>query len=491
MLGTVLVIFLSFLLLLWWRSRPRNPPPSPGLALPIVGHMYLFKENPTDQIETWRKRLGNIYTIQMGTFRCVMLNGYDLISEILLKHHESLLGRPDMFLHKEIFEYAGIVSLGGNKWKEQRSFLQSTLRALGMGRNIMAERIQGEADYLLTTIDAAQSQALEISNLVTVCVTNVLCGVIFSKRFNQGDETILQWLKSVSRLFEVLGSSAALNFFPFLKYMPGDMFKFNEVKSIIKNLKETIWGWVDKDHRVINLSDQGFDDVSHAFLTEIERKKRDAIASTTIDEANMLASMLALFNAGIETTVNTIIFAVLYMVNFPHLQDQLFREIEDVVGLDRSPSISDKSNLKLLSAFIMETQRFANVVPLGQHRLATKDIHLGGYTISQGTSVIVNFDSILRDESVWGDPDIFRPDRFLDADGSVIVKKELIPFGIGRRNCVGEALASMELFLFLAALVQKFEFLPEKDGELPTMVPNVRFTSVAQPFKVRAISRPK
>ncbi|GFO38655.1 cytochrome p450 2j2 [Plakobranchus ocellatus] len=491
MLGTVLVFFLSLLLLLWWRSRPRNSPPSPGLALPIVGHMYLFKENPTDQIETWRKRLGNIYSIQMGTFRCVMLNGYDLISEAFLKHHESLLERPNMFVHKEGFQYAGIASLGGDKWKEQRSFLQSTLRALGMGRNIMAERITGEADYLLTTIDAAQGQPLDISKLVTVCVTNVICGVTFSKRFNHDDEAILQWLKSVNRLFELIGSSAAVNFFPFLKYVPDDRFKFNEVKSIFENLKETIWGWVDKDHREINLSDQEFHDVSHAFLTEIERKRRDAVASTTIDEANMLASMLALFNAGTETTANTIVFAVLYMVNFPHLQDQLFREIEDVVGLDCSPSISDRNKLKLLSAFIMETQRFANVVPLSGHRLATKDIHLGGYTISQGTSVLVNFDSVLRDESTWGDPDVFRPDRFLDINGSVIVKKELIPFAIGKRNCVGEGLASMELFLFLAALVQKFEFLPEKDGELPTMVPNVGFTRTAQPFKVRAISRPK
>ncbi|GFO38661.1 cytochrome p450 2u1 [Plakobranchus ocellatus] len=396
-----------------------------------------------------------------------------------------------MFLHKEAFDYAGVVSLGGDKWKEQRSFLQSTLRALGMGRNTMAERIQGEIDYLLTNIDGAQGEPLDISNLVTVCVTNVISGVTCSKRFNQEDEAVLQWLKSVNRLFELVGSSAAVNFFPFLKYMPGDMFKFKELMSIIKNLKETVWGWVDKDHREINLSDQEFNDVSHAFLTEIERKRRDAVASTTIDEKNMVASMVELFNGGTETTANTIVSAVLYMVNFPHLQDQLFREIEDVVGLDRSPSISDKNKLKLLSAFIMETHRFAMMVPLSIHRLATKDIHLGGYTISQGTSVLVNFDSVHRDESVWGDPDIFRPDRFLDADGSVIVKKELIPFSIGRRNCVGEALASMELFLFLAALVQKFEFLPEKDGELPTMVLNDGFTRRAQPFKVRAVSRPK
>ncbi|GFO05885.1 cytochrome p450 2j2 [Plakobranchus ocellatus] len=491
MWGAVVVFVVSLIILSWWRSRPRNPPPSPGLALPIVGHLHLFKGNPIDQLHAWKKRLGNIYSIQMGPFRCVMLNGYDLISEAHLKHHESLLERPNNFSHEEIFQYSGIISLGGDKWKEQRSFLQSTLRALGMGRNIMAERIKGETDYLLTTIDAAQGEPLDISNLVMVCVTNVICGVTFSKRFNQEDKTIVYWLGFLRRLFQLLGSSAAINFFPILKYMPGDKFNYAELSSILRNMRETIWGWIDKDNRKINVSDQAFENLAQAFLTEIERKKRDGVTRTSLDEANLISSTLSLFNAGTETTTNTIVFAVLYMVNFPQMQSKLHQEMEDAVGTDRTPNISDKNKLPFLSAFIMETQRFAGVVPLGIDRLATKDIHLGGYTISQGTSVMVNLDSVLRDESAWGDPDIFRPDRFLDADGSVIVKKELIPFGIGKRNCLGEGLASMEIFLFLAALVQKFEFLPEKDDELPTMKPNVGFSRIAQPFKVRAISRLK
>ena len=43
-------------------------------------------------------RLGNIFTIQIGSFNCVMLNGYDLISEAHLTHHKSLLGRPKYFV---------------------------------------------------------------------------------------------------------------------------------------------------------------------------------------------------------------------------------------------------------------------------------------------------------------------------------------------------------------------------------------------------------
>ena len=436
-------------------------------------------------------RLGNIFTIQMGPFRCVMLNGYDLISEAHLTHHESLLGRPNNFSHEEIFDYAGIISLGGRKWKEQRAFLQSTLRSLGMGRNIMAERIRIEADYLLATIDKSQGAATDISNLVMVCVTNVISGVTFGKRFNQEDETILYWLGFVKRLFKLLGSSAEINFFPVLKYLPGDKFNYRELKSILGQMRKTILDWTEKDKRNVNISDQAFDDIVQAFLTEIERKKSEGVVDTTMDDANLLSSVLSLFNAGTETTTNTIVFAVLYMINYPEMQAKLYQEIKDVVGMDRSPDVSDKSKLKFLSAFIMETQRFAGVVPLGIDRLATSDIQLGGYTITKGTSVMVNLDSALRDVNAWGDPDVFRPDRFLDDKGSVVVKKDFLPFGIGKRNCLGEGLATMELFIFISALVQKFEFLPENEAELPTMDPDVGFSRVAKPFKIRAIPRVK
>ncbi|GFR68723.1 cytochrome P450 2J6 [Elysia marginata] len=489
MLGPVLVFLVTLVTLLWWRSRPRNAPPSPGWAMPVVGHLHLFKGNPIDQLSAWSRSLGNIFTIQMGPFRCVMLNGYDLISEACLKHHESLLERPNNFSHEEIFKYAGIISLGGRKWKEQRAFLQSTLRSLGMGRNVMAERIRVEADYLLATIEKSQGEATDISNLVMVCVTNVICGVSFSKRFDHEDDKIIQWLGFVKRLFELLGSSAVINFFPVLKYVPGDPLRYKELKSTLQKMRTTIVEWTEKEKRTVNISDEAFEDVVQAFLTEAERKKSQGVKDTSLDDANLLSSVLSFFNAGTETTANTIVFSVLYMVCFPDIQAKLYQEIEDVVGTDRAPDVSDKNKLNFLSAFIMETQRFSGVIPLAIDRLATSDIHLGGYTVTKGTSVMLNLDSMLRDEMAWGDPEVFRPDRFLDESGSVVIKKEFLPFGIGKRHCIGEGLATMELFIFISALVHKFEFFSEYEDKLPSMEPNVGFSRAAKPFKVKAIPR--
>ena len=355
----------------------------------------------------------------------------------------------------------------------------------------MAERIRIEADYLLATIDKSQGAATDISNLVMVCVTNVISGVTFGKRFSQENETIVYWLGIVKHLFKLLGSSAAINLFPAIKYLPGDRFNYRELRSVVGQMKNAILNWTEKDKRNVNVSDQGFVDIVQAFLTEIERKKSQGVANTSFDDVNLQSTLLNLFIAGSETVANTVVFAVLYMVNYPDMQGKLYQEIKDVVGMNRYPDVSDKSKLKFLSAFIMETQRFGGVIPLGLDCLATSDIQLGGYTITKGTTVMVNLDSALRDVSAWGDPDVFRPDRFLDDKGSVVAKKDFLPFGIGKRNCLGEGLATMELFIFISALVQKFKFLPENEAELPTMEPDVGFSRVAKPFKIRAITRVK
>ena len=113
-----------------------------------------------------------------------------------------------------------------------------------------------------------------------------------------------------------------------------------------------------------------------------------------------------------------------------------------------------------------------------------------GFTIPKGTALIPNLDSVLHDTNTWGsDAEKFNPDRFLDKDGNLIHKEEFIPFSIGPRMCLGEAMAKMELFLFLSFMFQRFKFVLQDPLKLPTLQPVIGFTSVPKPYTVQCVDR--
>ena len=68
------------------------------------------------------------------------------------------------------------------------------------------------------------------------------------------------------------------------------------------------------------------------------------------------------------------------------------------------------------------------------------------------------------DPDLWGDPENFRPERFLDSEGKIVKEHKLMTFSIGKRNCIGEGVAEAAIFSFLTGLIQKFKLLPVEPG---------------------------
>ena len=86
------------------------------------------------------------------------------------------------------------------------------------------------------------------------------------------------------------------------------------------------------------------------------------------------------------------------------------------------------------------------------------------------------------------DPHTYNPDRWMK-DGSFVKDDRIIPFSLGKRACLGESLARMELFLFTATFLQHFEFLPEVDGQIPPLEYEPGLLKTPVPFKVRTRER--
>lgn len=121
-------------------------------------------------------------------------------------------------------------------------------------------------------------------------------------------------------------------------------------------------------------------------------------------------------------------------------------------------------------AVINEVMRFSSMVPLAVFHSSTEDTTFRGYNIPKGTLVIPNLYATMHDPAVWGDPQVFRPERFLSEDEKTLVKHDAyMPFSTGRRVCLGMTLAQDELFLFTSSLFQRFKVGPDPSGEQLTV----------------------
>ncbi|ROL51019.1 Cytochrome P450 2J2 [Anabarilius grahami] len=207
-------------------------------------------------------------------------------------------------------------------------------------------------------------------------------------------------------------------------------------------------------------------DYIDCFLAEMEKLKDDTAAG--FDVENLCICTLDLFVAGTETTSTTLYWGLLYMIKYPEIQAKVQEEIDRVVGGSRQPSLSDKDNMPFTNAVIHEIQRIGNIIPINLVRAAVEDTQIGQYSIPKGTIVTGSLTSVLFDESEWEMPHSFNPGHFLDAEGNFRRRDAFLPFSLGKRVCLGEQLARMELFLFFSSLLQRFTFSSpaEKYGKI-------------------------
>lgn len=94
------------------------------------------------------------------------------------------------------------------------------------------------------------------------------------------------------------------------------------------------------------------------------------------------------------------------------------------------------------------------------------------------------------DPNLWDQPNEFRPSRFINAEGKVQKPEYFIPFGVGRRMCLGDVLARMELFIFFASLLHSFDVILPEGCQQPSLNGNPGVTIHPDNFLVYLKERP-
>jgi cytochrome P450 len=185
------------------------------------------------------------------------------------------------------------------------------------------------------------------------------------------------------------------------------------------------------------------------------------VAGGELTDDEIRDQVVTLIGAGYDTTAATLAWMLWRVSLAPGLWGRLRDEADRVLGRpDRSatPDVAALGALELADAVVRETTRLhpAGVIA---PREATVDLEVGGFRIPAGTLVLWSPYLVGRDGSVWPDPCRFDPDRFVEPSPKQRALADLawIPFGGGRRNCLGFALARMELTIVVARLAQRLD----------------------------------
>nr|XP_033330964.1 probable cytochrome P450 303a1 [Megalopta genalis]XP_033330973.1 probable cytochrome P450 303a1 [Megalopta genalis]XP_033330978.1 probable cytochrome P450 303a1 [Megalopta genalis] len=312
-----------------------------------------------------------------------------------------------------------------------------------------------------------------------VTVLNTLWRMMAGKRFNVDDKELTYLQRILTKLLtEIDMIGAPFGHFPILRFIAPEMSGYKPFLETHQQLWKFLKDELDS-HKNTFTSDSPRD-LMDVYLTVLKSNKY----SSTFSEAQLLAICVDLFMAGSETTSKALAFCFLYLVLFPEVQNKAHEEIDRVIGRKRPPTLEDRANMPYLNAIVLESLRMFMGRTLNVPHRALRDTTILGHKIPKDTMLIVNFNRILMDES-WGDPEDFRPERFIDEQGNIITPTAYFPFSIGRHRCMGENLARSNLFIITTALLQEFTFstVPgEKKPSTKDFVDGV--TSGPKPYRV-------
>lgn len=188
------------------------------------------------------------------------------------------------------------------------------------------------------------------------------------------------------------------------------------------------------------------------------------VHDATMSDAEIRDQMATLIGAGYDTTAASLAWMTWCAALMPSVWAELRAEADAVFGPVGSDTPVDHSVLARLDVADRVMRETLRLHPAGvvSPREAAVDVTIGGHTIPKGTLILWSAHLAGRDPDAWADPLRFDPDRFLDLtpEQKRVADHAWVPFGGGARNCIGFALAQMELTLIIARLAQRLDVTP-------------------------------
>uniref|UniRef100_A0A8D8TKG2 Cytochrome P450 307a1 n=2 Tax=Cacopsylla melanoneura TaxID=428564 RepID=A0A8D8TKG2_9HEMI len=472
-LSAILLVTLFYFYFKFYFLVPKKFPIShlaPGpRPFPVIGNLACFRDcdTPFRVFTDLSKEYGDIYSLQMGTTPCIVVNSFELIKEILIVQGSIFGGRPDFIRYHRIFGNDRNNSMALCDWsslQEKRRRIARKYcspRIISSNYCLMSQISLIETPILLKAIHKrilTGNKSVQIKPLLQSAFANMFTQYLCSTRFDYEDKHLQTMVRNFDEIFYEINQGHPVDFLPWLNpFFTGHMNKIagwaNEIRTIMleRIIKEHLETVDYDDHP------RDFVDALLQYFKEDNELSWDHIMYDLED-----------FIGGHAALGNLVMLILIYLMRNPHCIDRVRAEIDSVTGGHRDVCMDDKYRMPYTEALVFETLRIC-ASPIVPH-VATEDTSVAGYSVCKGTVVILNNFDLNTSDRYWDEPSQFKPERFISPDGVVIKPSHFIPFGTGKRTCIGQKLVTDFTFIVITSILNHYDVTYSNMDEL-TLVP--------------------
>lgn len=345
-------------------------------------------------------------------------------------------------------------------------------------------QIQEELVELFEEVDKTNGQPVWPATMLPPSVLNVLWVFAAGERIPREDvrlTRLITLLQQRSKAFDMSGG--VLNQMPWLRHIAPEKTGFNLINRFNREIHGFLMTAIN-EHKANYEEDRANDDLIYAFIKEMRRTDG---TNSNFTDYQLTMTILDLFIAGAQATAISVDLALMTIATYPHLQTRIHAELDHLNG--RTPTYVDRKQMPFTEAVLIEVQRFYHIMPITGPRRALNETELGGYRIPKDTTILIGLGSVHTDTEYWGDPKVFRPDRFLDENLNIVNKERVMAFGQGKRKCLGEMVARSTMFTFFAGLMQRYSVDLPAGADKPDLKLIPAITFAPKPYKVTFTKR--
>nr|XP_020441368.1 1,25-dihydroxyvitamin D(3) 24-hydroxylase, mitochondrial [Monopterus albus] len=453
------------------RARSLDAIPGPT-NWPLLGSLVelLRRGGLTRQHEAlvdYHKKFGKIFRMKLGSFESVHIGAPCLLEALYRKegsYPQRLEIKPWKAYRDMRNEAYGLLILEGKDWQRVRSAFQQKLM-----KPTEVVKLDGKINEVLVDfVDRvgkinANGKIEDLYFELNKWSFETICLILYDKRFGLLQEKV---------------NEEAMNFITAVKTM---MSTFGIMMvtpvELHKSLNTKIW----QDHTA------AWDRIFSTAKVYIDKKLKrnacrapddpigDILQNSCLSKKELYAAITELQIGGVETTANSMLWFIFNLSRNPGAQRKLLEEIREVVPPDQDPCGQHIKSMPYLKACLKESMRLSPSVPFTSRTL-DEDTVLGDYAIPKGTVLMINSHAISSNEEYFDDGKQFKPERWL-RENYTINPFAHVPFGIGKRMCIGRRLAELQLQLAMCWLVRDFEIVATDNEPLDVihsglLVPN-------------------